>query len=138
MSVSEMLRPDGSDYDLFLQAEVGEDRTGAAVTVLSALARLGLEPWTEARELAQMGRDVAQVRLTTHLSAIKDIPALGGASSNVATKLVSLLPERSSRRSPIASRVEKRSVPGFPIYWILVALLAAAALARLYILAHTG
>ncbi|WP_299746782.1 hypothetical protein [uncultured Tateyamaria sp.] len=38
MSAPDVLRPDGSDYDAFLQAEVGEDRTGAAVTVLSALA----------------------------------------------------------------------------------------------------
>ncbi len=34
MSVSDVLRPDGSDYDPFLLAEVGEDKTGATVTVL--------------------------------------------------------------------------------------------------------
>ena len=49
-----LLHPDGSDFDAFLQAELGEDRNGVAVTVLSALARVGLEPWTEAKELARL------------------------------------------------------------------------------------
>ena len=92
MSASDVLHPDGSDYDAFLLAEVGEDRTGAAVTVLSALTRLDVEPWTEARELSSSGPEDAQVRLMTHFEAIADIPALALASEGRAAKLVSLLP----------------------------------------------
>ena len=98
MSASDVLHPDGSDYDAFLFAELGEDRTGAAVTVLSALARLDLEPCTEARELARLAREDAQVRLTKHFEAITDIPALTLAIEGKAAKLVSLLPKRAPIR----------------------------------------
>ena len=138
MSVSDVLRPDGSDYDPFLQAEVGEDRTGAAVTVLSALARLGLEPWTEARELALLSRDSAQIRLNAHLAAICDIPALSLGSGSVATKLVSLLPERASHSVSKLPETLSYGGPRVAIVWVLVALVGVLVLARIYYLAHTG
>jgi len=45
MPTVDVLHPDGNDFDPFLFASVGEDRNGANVTVISALARLGLDPW---------------------------------------------------------------------------------------------
>ena len=138
MSVSDVLHPDGSDYDPFLQAEVGEDRTGAAVTVLSALARLGLEPWSEARELASLDRDAARTRMKTHLAAISDIPSLGPTSDSVAAKLVALLPKTVSRRVSDIPAAMNYSGPRIPVYWVLMALIAALVLARFYYLAHAG
>ena len=38
MSASDVLHPDGTDYDAFLFAKLGEDSAGDDVTVLSALA----------------------------------------------------------------------------------------------------
>ena len=138
MSASDVLHPDGSDCDSFLFAEVGEDRTGAAVTVLSALARLGLEPWSEARELASLDREDAQVRLTAHFEAIADIPTLGPASDSVAAKLVSLLPKSVSRRVTEFPAAMNYSGPRIPVYWVLMALIVALVLARFYYLAHAG
>lgn len=138
MSVSDILHPDGSNYDPFLQAEVGEDRTGATVTVLSALARLGLEPWTEARELALLGRDAAQKRLKAHLSAISDIPALGLASGSVATKLVSLLPDRASVRVSKSPDTPTDKRPQIRIAWVIMALIGLLILVRFYFLAQSG
>ena len=138
MSVSDVLHPDGSDYDPFLLAEVGEDRTGAAVTVLSALARLGLEPWTEARELTLLSRDAAQVRLKAHLAAISDIPALGLASGSVATKLVLLLPGRSPHRVSQLPETFSQSSLRPPVAWMLVALIGVLVLAWVYSLANGG
>ncbi|MEL7516708.1 MAG: hypothetical protein AAGK03_19040 [Pseudomonadota bacterium] len=136
MSASDVLHPDGSDYDAFLYAQVGEDRTGAAVTVLSALARLNLEPWTEARELARLGREGAQVRLTTHFEAITDIPALARASEGRAAKLVSLLPLRAPPR--VLKSLEAGTFPKLSVSWTLMAFVGVVVLAWFYYLAQTG
>ncbi|CUH76720.1 hypothetical protein TRM7557_01025 [Tritonibacter multivorans] len=138
MSASDVLHPDGSDYDAFLFAEVGEDRNGAAVTVLSALARLDLEPWTEARELARLAREDAQVRLTKHFEAVTDIPALALASEDRAAKLVLLLPKRAPLRIPQSLETGADRFPNFPISWTTAALVGAVVMAWIFYLAQIG
>ena len=138
MSASDVLHPDGSDYDAFLFAELGEDRTGAAVTVLSALARLDLEPWTEARELAHLVREDAQVRLTKHFESITDIPALALASEGRAAKLVSLLPKRAPLRVSKPLEAGSNNSPEISISWTTMALIGVVVLAWFYYLAQTG
>jgi len=138
MSVSDVLRPDGSDYDAFLQAEVGEDRTGVAVTVLSALARMGLEPWTEAKELAHLSKEDAEIRLNAHLDAITDVPALALARESKATKLVSLLPQRASR--PFVNECQTGSFrfPRVSAFGVLSVFVVIAVIARIFYLAQIG
>lgn len=138
MSASDVLHPDGTDYDRFLFAEVGEDSTGAPVTVLSALARLDLEPWTEACELSRLARSAAQVRLAAHLEAITDVPALALANGARATKLVALLPKRTPtmNRSPLEGGTT--AVPKGWINWTQLALVGVAVLALILYLAQTG
>ena len=138
MSASDDLHPDGSDYDAFLLAEVGEDRTGAAVTVLSALARLVLEPWTEARELSQLGPGDAQVRLKAHFEAITDIPALALASEGRAAKLVSLLPKRAPLRVSKPLEAGSNNSPKISISWTTMALVGVVVLTWFFYLAQTG
>ena len=138
MSASDVLHPDGSDYDAFLFAELGEDRTGAAVTVVSALARLDLEPWTEARELARLAREDAQVRLTRHFEAITDIPALALASGGRAAKLVSLLPKRAPLRVTKPLEAGSNNSPKTSISWTTMALVGGLVLTWFFYLAQTG
>ncbi|SLN71604.1 hypothetical protein TRL7639_04257 [Falsiruegeria litorea R37] len=138
MSASDVLYPDGSDYDAFLFAKVGEDRAGAAVTVLSVLARLDLEPWTEARELARLCREDAQVRLTTHFETITDIPALALASEGRAAKLVSLLPKRAPLRVPKSLEAGSNTFSRLSISWSTMALVGLVVLAWILFLAQTG
>lgn len=138
MSVSDVLQPDGSDYDTFLQAEVGEDKTGAAVTVLSALARLGLEPWTEAKELARLGKKDAEVRLSAHLAAITDIPALAMERGSKAAKLVLLLPRKAPPVFAKGPQKSTISVPQISLFWIVLALIGIAVVARIFYLAQMG
>ena len=138
MSASDVLHPDGSDYDAFLFPELGEDRTGAAVTVLSALARLDLEPWTEARELARLGREGAQVRLTTHFEAITDIPALALASEGRAAKLVLLLPKRAPLRVSKPCEAGSNNSPKLSMSLTTMALIGVVVLTWFFYLAQTG
>jgi len=138
MSVSDVLHPDGSDYDAFLFADLGEDRTGSAVTVLSALARLDLEPWDEAQELARLDREDAQVRLATIFEAITDIPALAHSREDRAVELVQLLPNRTPLR---ISRSVEAGIDGFPklsITWTTLAFVGIVVLTWIFFLAQLG
>ncbi len=85
--------PHPPEFDRFLQASVGEDRNGYAVTVLSTLARLGLDPWKETAELVSLGRDAARARLGTLLARFRDVPALASDHGRIARDLSLLLPE---------------------------------------------
>lgn len=84
--------PHGNDFDKFLFADVGEDRNGNAVSVLSTLARLGLDPWEEALALGSLRRDAVRLRLDELLSTFKDVPTLDFEHRAVAAKLALLLP----------------------------------------------
>jgi hypothetical protein len=45
----------GPEFDEFLRASIGEDRNGTGLSVLSAFARLNVDPWQEANP-AECGR----------------------------------------------------------------------------------
>jgi len=94
MEKSGTLYPGRSGLDTFMYAFVGEDRNGSMVTVLSTLARLGLDPWKEASDLAALSEDAALSRLTVLLARVHDVPALVGEHKNIAQKLVAHLPTR--------------------------------------------
>lgn len=90
--------PYGKNFDPFLQAYVGEDRNGNDVTVLSALARLGFDPWQEASDLWGLPGEAALTRLSSTLSGFKDVPTLFIDHALIAGNLTKLLPERSVPR----------------------------------------
>ena len=49
----------GAEFDKFLYAPIREDRNGTPLSVLSALARLDVDPWQEALSLALMPKATA-------------------------------------------------------------------------------
>lgn len=93
MAQPNVLNPHPPEFERFLHASVGEDRNGYAVTVLSTLARLGLDPWKETAELVTLGREEARARLGTLLVRFRDVPALASDHGRVARDLSQLLPE---------------------------------------------
>ena len=138
MSRVEVLHPLESELDPFLYAFVGEDRNGSAVTVVSALARLGLDPWKEAAELASLGREVARARLEALLSAFKDVPTLALEHGAVAAELTLLLPERQSRRVSELARQAISKGPQISIGWIFAVLVIVFVLVRVYFFANSS
>src|SRR4030095_5776325 len=48
-----------SEYNAFLFAAVGEEAGGLPLTVLTALSRLGIDPWQEAARLSDLPRETA-------------------------------------------------------------------------------
>src|ERR1700742_3475712 len=57
-----------SAFNDFLYAPVGEEENGMVLTALSALARLGVDPWAEAARLSALPRDAATKRLSAIIS----------------------------------------------------------------------
>jgi hypothetical protein len=82
----------GPEFDEFLCASVGEDRNGTGLSVLSALARLKVDPWQEAASLARMPRAAAVLRLTALIEELPDERAGVIPAKTSAADLVALLP----------------------------------------------
>lgn len=51
-----------SQFNDFLFAPIGNEKNGMLLTVLSALARLDVDPWREAASMAQMSTEAATRR----------------------------------------------------------------------------
>lgn len=78
-----------TDFDHFLFAPIGEGAAGIPVTVLSALARLDLDPWEEAANLFRLAAAPATERLASLLA----LP------ETTASRLVKLLQESPTKRA---------------------------------------
>jgi len=89
------LRPEyllgNSTYNDFLFAAVGEEKVGLPLTVLTALTRLGLDPWQEAARLSDLPRETAARALAATMAA---------ESEAIAARLVNWLPARSAATIP--------------------------------------
>lgn len=94
------LRPEyslgNSAYNAFLHAEVGEDNNGTKLTVLTALTRLGVDPWQEAARLADLPRDVAVTALAAFIARLPEGNWKAADSEAIATRLAGLLPDGST------------------------------------------
>jgi hypothetical protein len=84
----------GSEFDEFLFAPIGEDGNGMRVSVLSALARLDIDPWQEAARLARLPGKAAAERLASLIEALPDRPQVQRHAGTIAADLVALLPRR--------------------------------------------
>ena len=99
MAGPNVLTPHPPEFEPLLHASIGEDRNGHVVTVFSALARLGLDPWREAADLAALGHEAARARLGPLLARFRDVPTLASDHGRVARDLSQLLPEGRMVRS---------------------------------------
>ncbi|WP_417833596.1 hypothetical protein [Thalassospira xiamenensis] len=79
-------------YDQFLQMPVGDDSKGTSVTVLSMLARLGLDPWQEASDLAALPRKSAWERLDGLVARFTDVPSLIAKRADAVSRMIASLP----------------------------------------------
>jgi hypothetical protein len=85
-----------TQFDGFLFALIGEQGNGTPLSVLSALARMDMDPWGEAAELARLPALAAAERLATLIAAIPDTGRTFPDSGAIADRLVELLPNRAT------------------------------------------
>ena len=89
-----------SEFDDFLFAPIGDDRNDMPLSVLSALARLDIDPWLEAAELAQLPRETATQRLASSIAALPDGSTAHLEHGTIAARLIALLPHQASSNIP--------------------------------------
>jgi hypothetical protein len=82
-----------SEFNDFLYAPIGEDRNEMPLSVLSALARLDVDPWEEAAELSELPTDTATRRLASLIARLRGGRWAQDASA-IADRLIELLPHR--------------------------------------------
>jgi hypothetical protein len=110
-----------SEFDEFLYAAIGTESNGMALSVLSALARLNINPWEEAAELFELPKDTAAKRL---LTLIARSPVRGPAHEACnCRQLVELSPRRPR---PTVSSKDRIRGPREIVHWGILILLAAA------------
>ncbi|MBL6614766.1 MAG: hypothetical protein ISP45_12190 [Reyranella sp.] len=138
----ELPRPELSighpEFDAFLSAPVGEDTDGVGLSVMSALARIGLDPWSEAARLSDLPRDAAVEALALSLGQLPpgswtlagDLRSL----ADVARRLADCLPrshrpvdapgQPSNAAEPRPAMVAAARKAGGPLAWALYAAIA--------------
>jgi hypothetical protein len=82
----------GLQFNAFLFATIDEGTSEEPLSVVSALARLDLDPWQEAAELTRLPRDSAAQRLGALLTKLPSGNSAGSHTQTVALRLIALLP----------------------------------------------
>jgi hypothetical protein len=88
----------GSEFDAFLFASIGEDKNGMMLSVVSALARLDIDPWQEASSLNGMPVEIATKRLAFLIKKLPEMLPVHLESGKIAERLIALLPSCSNSR----------------------------------------
>jgi hypothetical protein len=109
----------GRSFDPFLFASIDEERDDPVLSVVSALARLDVDPWKEAASLARMPKDKAKERLTFIIASLPTGATTGLSPEIVAARLIALLPEAGSVNTIASATL--RPVAGIPISPLVVA-----------------
>jgi hypothetical protein len=89
-------------YDAFLFESLGTEENGMDLSVLSALARAGVDPWVEAKRLAALPRQAA-------IAAIAAILNLRG-DTETARRLAELLPRSAAPTQTPAKYVDRQAM----------------------------
>jgi hypothetical protein len=82
-----------TSYDDFLFAPVCEDANGMRLSVLSALARMNVDPWEEAGRLAAMPKAIAEKTLLLALDRVSGRSWKSPEAAAITARLVWLLPQ---------------------------------------------
>jgi hypothetical protein len=118
-----------SQFNEFLFAPIGQEGNGMPLSVISALARLEVDPWQEAARLADLPKELAIAALDR---LIRRLPAGGWDQAEtpaIVARLIELLPRRGGAARPEAAPSASGKNAGLPaVIWLVVVALGAAAL----------
>src|SRR3954471_23937493 len=96
MTLRGSFRPLRPDLDKFLFAAVGDELNGIPLSVVSALTRLGLDPWEEAGRLSSLGHREAVEQLARLIAELPGSSRTLGEAREIAGRLVNLLPKHNT------------------------------------------
>ena len=119
-----------SEYNAFLFAAVGEEKVGLPLTVLTALTRLGFDPWREAARLSDLPRETAARAFAVTIAMLPEGDWKASESEAIAARLVNWLPGRSAVAIPSVEAAPiggEKMKSGFAT-WLVWGVLAVALL----------
>ena len=93
------------EFDDFLYAAIGSDKDEMPLSVLSALARLNIDPWEEAAELSELPKSPAVQRLASLITQLQGGRWTQADSRTIAVRLIELLPHRGSTKVVLKAKV---------------------------------
>lgn len=93
-----------SGLEAFLFAEIGTELNGSTLTILSALARLGEDPWAQAARWAKGSRAAAIDLLAADIGRMPLPPHALAEARGTAARLLQLLPSPGAAQAPAPSR----------------------------------
>src|SRR6266446_2337840 len=99
MTLRRSFRPLRPDLDKFLFAAVGDEIDGIPLSMISALTRLGLDPWQESGRLSSLSSREAVEQLARLIAEIPGIFRPLGEAREIADGLVGLLPKYDNSRA---------------------------------------
>jgi hypothetical protein len=115
------------EFDRFLFASVGEEIDGIPLSVLSALARLGLDPRGEATRLSHLAGGAAADQLARTIARLPGERWTASEMRRIAGGLIELLPRVTPGVSiGVGAGSAKTSIRASP--WLIVLALAGAVL----------
>jgi hypothetical protein len=126
-----------SEFNDFLFALVGQEKSGMQLTVLSALARFGFDPWREAARLSELTKEAATSALAAVISELPEGNWKGLNSRSIGVRLVERLPKHvlPSAKSPQGRSIrdqKPRSEAQKWLVWIALAIAVLVAVSRLF------
>jgi hypothetical protein len=123
------------EFDDFLYAPIGAEGAEMPLSVLSALARLDVDPWQEAAELSELPKGTATQRLAALIARLPGGRWTLADSRAIADRLIELLPSPGKREVPVAPKTfALRELTGSAIVKILFC--AAIGITALIIVAN--
>jgi len=133
MTLRRPFRPLRPDLDKFLFAAVGDEVKGIPLSVVSALTRLGLDPWKEAGRLSSLSYHEAIEQLARLIAELPGSSRTFSEARDIAGSLVNLLPKhnnspKSAPQVQIRPRFFRPVLRQTSIVWVICFVLAAAAL----------
>jgi hypothetical protein len=107
-----------SRYDQFLFAPICEEANGMQLSVLSALARMDVDPWEEAARLAAMPKAIVVRTLVSKLDSVAGRSWNPSETEVIAARLVQFLPHQGEGETT-ASPMEAARVGTQRAYWLV-------------------
>jgi hypothetical protein len=129
------------DLDGFLFAAVGDEIDGIPLSVVSALTRLGLDPWQEAGRLSLLSNREAVEQLARLIAELPGLFRPLDEAREIADRLIQLLPghdtdRRSTAQVQIRPRYLRPALWSTSQLWVAGLVLAAAVLVSAFL--HGG
>jgi len=118
------------EFDRFLFATVGDEIDAIPLSVISALTRLGLDPWQEAGRLSALGNREAVEQLARLIAEVPGGTRQREEACKIAGGLIDLLPRGEATRSApqiqIRPHFQGLNWPASTQLWLVILVLGAA------------